>query len=488
MRFLIRAVTGLFLASVTLGLLALAGATLWQAVETRMAGGGPPGAARERVFAANVVTVTPERITPVLTAFGEVESRRRLELRAPAAGRIVELAPGFEDGASVAEGELLLRIDPAPAETALALARTGLREAENEWVEAQRALALARDDLGAAEKQAELREEALARQRDLAGRSLGTAADREAAELAASTATQAVLSRRQALMEAEARVTQSETALARQKITLAEAERDLAETELRAGFAGALASVTAVEGGLVSQNEKIGELIDPTALDVSFRVSTAEFARLIDDKGQLRPVPVTVSLDVFGAEILAGGHLTRVSAAVGEGLTGRLVYAALDAAPGFRPGDFVSVRMEEPALENAALLPATAVGPAGTVLALGPEDRLEEVPVEVLRRQGDDVIIDARAIAGREVVAERSPLLGAGIKVRPLRRDAAAADPAEEPPEFIELAPERRAELIAFVEGNKFMPEEAKARVLAQLREDKVPVRVVERLEERMGG
>lgn len=487
MRFLIRALTGLFLASVTVGLLALAGVTLWQAVETRMAGGGPPRAARERVFAANVLTVAPGRIAPVLTAFGAIESRRRLELRAPASGRIVEIAAGFEDGASVEAGELLLRIDPAPFETALALARTGMREAEAELADARRALSLAADDLAAAETQASLRDEALARQRDLAGRALGTAADREAAELAASSAGQAVLSRRQALAQAEARVTQADSALARQEIALAEAERDLTDTELRAGFAGALAGVTAVEGGLVSQNEKLGELIDPSALDVSFRVSTAEFARIIDAEGRLLPVPVTVTLDVFGAEIATEGRLTRVSAAVGEGLTGRLIYATLDAATGFRPGDFVTAQIEEPELEGVALLPAAAVGAGGTVLALGPEDRLEEVPVEVLRRQGDDVIIRAGGLAGREVVAERSPLLGAGIKVRPLRPEAAAA-PAEELSEFVELTPEQRAELIAFVEGNTFMPEEAKARVLAQLREEKVPARVVRRLEERMGG
>jgi len=42
--------------------------------------------------------------------------------------------------------------------------------------------------------------------------------------------------------------------------------------------------------------------------------------------------------------------------------------------------------------------------------------------------------------------------------------------------------------LVAYVEGNTFMPDEAKARVLAQLRQDAVPVRVVERIESRMGG
>ena len=55
-------------------------------------------------------------------------------------------------------------------------------------------------------------------------------------------------------------------------------------------------------------------------------------------------------------------------------------------------------------------------------------------------------------------------------------------------PDTIELTQERRAQLIAFVEGNDAMPAEAKARVLAQLSQDRVPLRVVQRIEERMGG
>ena len=116
---------------------------------------------------------------------------------------------------------------------------------------------------------------------------------------------------------------------------------------------------------------------------------------------------------------------------------------------------------------------------------MGPEDRLEVVQTRLLRRQGDDVIVAARPLAGREVVTERSPFLGAGVRIRPIRPGA-----AEEPPEeqFVELDAERRARLVAFVEGNQRMPAEAKERVLAQLRQDKVPLQMVNRIESRIGG
>ena len=83
------------------------------------------------------------------------------------------------------------------------------------------------------------------------------------------------------------------------------------------------------------------------------------------------------------------------------------------------------------------------------------------------------------------MVATRTPFLGEGIRVRPLRPDAEAQ--AEEP-EFVTLDPARRDRLIAFVENVSRMPDAAKARVLAQLQADRVPAGMVARLEARMGG
>ena len=67
--------------------------------------------------------------------------------------------------------------------------------------------------------------------------------------------------------------------------------------------------------------------------------------------------------------------------------------------------------------------------------------------VQVVRRQGDDVLIRSRELAGRDIVAERSPLIGTGIKVRPLRPGAAETEP--QAPAMVELTEERRAKLDA---------------------------------------
>lgn len=474
---------GLFLAAVTLGMLIWAVQMIGGAVQSRMSDERVAPPARERVFTVNVLTAEAGTQTPVLESFGEIASRRTLELRAADGGRVVFLAEGFEDGGSVKTGDVLVRLDPADAQSAFERSQSDLADAQAEARDAVRGLALAQDEVAAAQEQADLRLRAAQRQTDLAGRGVGTAAATEVAELAASAARQAVLARRQALAQAEARIDQSATSITRAQIALAETQRRLDDTVISAPFDGTLSGANVVEGRLVTVNERLADLIDPDDLEVSFRLSTAQYARLLDESGAVMGADVVVTLDVSGIAIEAQGRVTRTSAATGEGLTGRLVFASLGSAAGFKPGDFVTARVQEPALENVIRLPSSAVDASGGVLLLGAEDRLDAATVQVLRRQGDHVFVRGD-IAGREVVESRSPLLGAGIAVKPLRKDG----DAPQAPEMLELTEERRAKLVAFVEGNTRMPKEAKARVLAQLAKPKVPAGVVARIEGRMGG
>ena len=88
MRFLRRSLVGLFLLSLTLGLLAWAGILVRDAVQAYLTDTPRIPQARERVFAVNVVPVRLETVAPVMTAFGEIQSRRTLELRSAVGGTL----------------------------------------------------------------------------------------------------------------------------------------------------------------------------------------------------------------------------------------------------------------------------------------------------------------------------------------------------------------------------------------------------------------
>lgn len=480
MRFMGRGLIGMLLLFLTIGLLALAAGSLWQTVKDRQAGSAPPHTARERIFSVNVEPVILGEVTPVITAFGEVESRRTLDVRAAAGGALVALADEFRNGGRIDAGTLLFQTDPSGATADLNLANTALSEGEAELSDAVAARVLARADVTAAKTQLELRDRSLERQKSLNQRGVGSAAALEAAELSQSAARQTVLAKRQALAQAEARINRASSDLERRKINAEEAARRLSDTSVFAEFDGVLSDVNAVKGGLVNANERLGRLIDPSALEVAFRLSNAEFGRIVSDSGQLKDVGIRVLF--AGSDIT--GKIDRVSAAVGEGQTGREVFARLEPenAAFLRPGDFVTVQIQEPALQQVVAVPASAVSSASKVLVVGKGDRLEEVGVTILRKQQDDVILRG-PLEGREIVIERAPQLGAGIKVRPIRKQA---EPRESRTES--LSREERQKLVAFVQSNGRIPKDRKAQIIEQLNQPEVSTSVVERIRSRMGG
>ncbi len=483
MRFLKNSFVGLFLAALTISLLAYAGSIVSTAVKERMERQSPNRVARERVYAVHVVRAAPTQTVPQILSFGEVRSLRTLEVRAPASGEIVELSPNFIEGGVFEKGEFILAVDPSDAQSQLDLALADKQDAEVQRNDALRALDIAREELVAAERQVELRRQSLERRNLLRDRGVGTDIAVEDAELSLSSALQSVLTRRKAVAQAETRVEQAESLVHRREISRREAQRKLQETRLTAEFAGSLSDVALVQGGLVNANERVALLVDPNFLEVSFRVSNEQYARFIDANGRLKPLAVAVS----GSSLSARARIVRESATVGEGQTGRMIYALVDDGrqSGLRPGDFVEVTIKESPIDGVLLLPAEAVDGDGQILVVGDDERLSERDTTILRKQGDQVILSGTGLAGELVVTKRSPLIGNGIRVRPILPETASL--LEEPQDIV-LSDEERAELVAFVEGNSRMPEAAKQRLLEVLNQETVPQATLDRLRSRMGG
>lgn len=483
MRFVARGLFGLVILAMTLGILVVAGRMVFDTVEARNAQADRPRVARERVFAVEVQTITPGSHAPVIRTFGEVVSGRTLELRAAAGGEVVQLASNFREGATVQSGDLLFQTDPAAAETRLLLAEAELEEARSDLADAQSDFSLAEADVAAAQKQADLRNAALRRQESLKERGVGTDTALESAQLAAASAEQSVVSKRMAQSSAQSRITRAENAVARKVISYDEAVRVFEDSSVYAEFDGVLTNVTGVLGGLVSPNERLGELIDPGALEVSFRISTAEYAQLAAHDGGLGAAEVQVHM--LGQEAPLPTRIARVGASVGEGQTGRALFAELgaEAARNLRPGDFLTVEVFEPPLQGVAVIPARAATAAGEVLVMAADSRLEEIRVPILRSQGDTLVVEAAAIAGRDLVLARAPQLGAGVKVEP----RTPGGPAITAPTQVRVSQRLRDEIRAVVEGNAMIPKPVKDRLLGALEQDVFEKDRIDQMLGRMG-
>ena len=490
-----RAAAGLAIGGAALAVVLAAGTVTYRAWQDGPVAAEATRIPRERAYAVAVATLEPATVTPTITAYGRLESGRTLELRAPLAGTLVELADAFRDGGAVAAGDLLYRIDPAKLETALALAGTDVAEAEAGLAEARAALELAKLEADAAQQQLELRDQALARQQDLRDRGVATAAELETATLARAAAQQTLINRQQVVAGDEAQLAQAAITLERRRIAETEAARTLADATVTAPFAGVLADVTAEPGGLVSTNEQLAVLIDPTDIEVAFRVTSNQFARLLNDQGSLRKADVVVEVQRGRQITELPAKLDRAGAELAEDKVGRLVFARLvePDASFVQPGDFVTVRIPERPMDNVATIPAAAATTDGRILLIGADNRLEEVQATLLRHQGDELIVTDVPF-GRQYVTARALQLGPGIQVTPAEpvaagtaaaapTEGAAEAPAATEADTIALDDDRRAAIVAFIEASEKMKPEKKAQWLEELSRPEVPRATVEKFE-----
>ena len=481
MKFLGRALSGLVLFSVTVGLIGLGVWRLYTAVDETTS--RRPSQARERDYNVDVARLEAGTVTPVISAYGQVRAWRMLEVRAAGKGPIIEISRNFRDGAIVAADELLFRVDPTDFDRRVKDAEVGLAQAETEWAEAKDTLSLSGAEVSTARRQLVLKKSDLQRKTGLMGKGFVAETALEAAKHEVENAQQTLNAKLKSRITARMRIQSGRLAVERAKIALEDARKSLRDTAYRAPFAGPLNDVVATLGKRVSENEKLGILIDPASLEVSFRVSDEEFGRLLADgpAGTLKPFTVKIRLDLGTRRIAIDGFLDRAASVTDLAKGGRTLFARI--APGaglqIRPGDFVTVEVFEEKLTNVVRLPVESMTVDGKIFLLADGDRLELHQARILRRQIDSVIVTGVPI-GREYVTARQPFLAAGVKVRPHRSGAPP------PPTHLVLSEERRAALVAYVKSRRRMPDHVKQRILKRLAQPKVPVAMVERFEKRM--
>jgi multidrug efflux pump subunit AcrA (membrane-fusion protein) len=418
-----------------------------------------------------------------------------LELRTANSGRLLFLSDSFREGGEVKENDLLFKIDPRESEDAVEVSKVNLLETKTELAEARDALNLVEEDLSSARQQLALREQALFRKRELESNEIVTAAAVEDAQLLLSNAKQTLNSRETSLFQAKARIARGLISVTRAEISLKKSKRQLMDNEYRAPFSGIISKVSVVPGRLLNKNEQLGLLIDPSAIEVAFQVSNSEFSRIVDKNGKIISLPIKIKMDLNLDSVFLDGNIQRAGAEVSEGTSGRKVFATIGERKkkNIRPGDFLTVEIAEPELSKISIVPANSVDANGKILLVTEDNRLEEYLAKIIGRQGDMVILKDIPF-GRVYVSEKSPQLSAGVKIKPiimndkkilelnLLGENNSADTR------LELTSDRREKLIQFVNTNDRLPKKIKEKIISQLKESKVPFKLVSRLEKQIEG
>lgn len=239
-----------------------------------------------------------------VTASGEIVATRYADLGSSVMGRLVSLR--VREGDRVSAGQVLARIDPIQAQSAVASSAAALQALEAEAAGANNQVRAAQADITVATSRQTEAQRALQRARELASSGLLAQSELDAAVAAADTAVAQVAAATAALARAE----QARSA-ATQRVAQGRAERarvgdQLSKTEITAPIAGVVTRLDVEEGEMVVmgvQNQPGSILMtisDLSALDAEVKVAEADVLRLALENR------ATVTLDALAGRTYTG--------------------------------------------------------------------------------------------------------------------------------------------------------------------------------------
>ena len=491
MNFLLRSFLGLIILSITLGFLIFGSLVLIEALKKRSEKSDNRRFQKERVFAVNVETLNKQIASPKILSYGEIYSKRMLEIRPLVSGRLDYVSEKFVEGGYVKSGDILFRLNQKDYLNELEIAEIDLEDTKAQLSEAISKLDYANLEFEVSESQLNLRKNALDRQTQLAESGLITSSQLENTQLAYSSSKQQFLNKQNLVKSSKNAIDKLKIQLKRRSISIDKAKRNLDETEIKAPFDGIIASVNILPGSVINKNEKLGTLLDPNSLEVMFNLSANEFARVIDKDGKLLNLGITAYLKLSNKDIPFIGKIERINPEIMNIGSGRKLFASINLGENktLRPGDFVVLEIKEPSLKNITVLPSSAVTIDGKIFILEEDNRLKEIEVTILRRQGNEVIVSG-APNDKEYVMQRSPQLGNGLKIKPLRkkdREISNSVNLSKNNELVTISPEKQKKLINILDKLDRMPKSVKDRLYEEINSGKIKAKTLKRLEKNMG-
>lgn len=324
-----------------------------------------------------------EDIAVQLVSQGSLEAQTSTTAASEVSGKVIEVSPAFEAGAQFEEGDVLLRIDSADYESALAQAKSAVADA---------ALAVEMEEAKAAQSLRDWKK--LGRQK-------------EASPL---------VKREPQLKSARARLTAAEASASK-------AERDLERTVLRAPYKGRILRTHTDVASFVSMGAPLADFYEANALEVRLPVSLSELTYLDLKEMGGKVILSTSSGETWPAEIVRqDAEIDRRSRSLH--LVASLTDDIAANDPLLVPGLFVHAEIEGQTLEGVYPVERRALLGENEVLVVTKDDTLTRRQVTVARKEAQRVLIREGLEEGDRVCLSYVPNFIEGMQVRVTGREA----------------------------------------------------------------
>jgi RND family efflux transporter MFP subunit len=355
-----------------------------------------PSAEREtatlsRAMLVEVVPAEYGTFRPTIVETGTVAPAREVQLAPEVDGRILELHPDFTPGGFIKAGEVVLKIDPADYENALAQRKNELKQAQTE-------LAL---EMG--------RQQVARRDFELLGQRLPEGDNN-------------LVLREPQLAAAETRVKAAEAAVE-------QAQLDLDRTELRSPFDAQILSRHVNLGSQVSRGMPVAQVVGIEQYWVMATVPPVKLPFIHFPSGDAPGAPVElVKRSAGNVTVSREGRLYRL---VGELETNtRLAKVVIEVEdplslseafadkPPLLVGEFLEVRITGKTLENVARMPIDYLRKNNTIWVMNEADKLEIRQPEIVFKDAGHAYLRSGLKGGERVVTSSLSRVTEGAELR----------------------------------------------------------------------
>ena len=313
----------------------------------------------------------------------------------------------YREGSVVQKGQVLFEIDPRPFQAALEQAQGQLGQAKGAVGQAQAQLELANINVN--------RDTPLAAQHAIAQSQLDT--------------------EKQTAAQAQASVAAAQAQVATAQAAVANARINLGFTQVRSLITGVAGQATTQVGNLVGPQSVLTAVSQLDPIKVYFSISDSEYLALIKRSNQTNAdllrassnLPLTLTL-TNGSVFPHTGRIIFVDRQMNQ-QTGAIRIAASFPNPGnvLRPGQFGRVRAQTTVINNAILVPQSAVQNLQgleQVYTVGPGDKVHIVNVTLGPQHGQDWVITSGLQAGDRIILNNLQKLKEGVPISPHQTSA----------------------------------------------------------------
>ena len=325
----------------------------------------------------------------VIKGEGTVKPLREIQLVPQVNGKVVYVSRALVDGGEFKKGDLLLRIDPLDYQLAVTLAQARIKDSES-------TLKVIEEESAASLEEWELLYKADSKIKQIP-----------------------------ALVAKEPQLAAARAKLAADRADLQKAKLNLERTELKAPFDGRVSEENVDIGQYVSTGLKLATL---------FSTHQAEIVVPFEDEdlywfhvpgftpGDGPGSAVSVSTRIAGREALWPGRVVRAEGKLDERTRMINVVIRVDkpyeTKPPLAAGLFVTVAIEGRTLENATLIPRTALRGENVVWVVDQKGQLRFRTVTVARLTPNAAILEAGLKNGEMVVVSSLKAVTDGMTVR----------------------------------------------------------------------